>query len=70
MLVFNSAIALQYVNHRINGVLYCISGTRFRTELLKTFTCLRKRGPNSSVQNSSYNNTTTMSELGASTSAF
>ena len=27
----------QYLNHSINGVLYCIVGSRFRTELLKLF---------------------------------
>ena len=26
-----------YLNHSINGVLYCIVGTRFRTELSKIF---------------------------------
>ena len=26
-----------YLNHSINGVLYCIDGTRFRTELSKLF---------------------------------
>ena len=76
VLVFKSVIALQYLNHGINGVLYCISGTRFRTELLKTFTCLQKRqrsrrlhATNSNVLNSSHNNDTAMSELGASASA-
>ena len=28
---------LRYTNHSINAVLYCISGSRFRNELLKTF---------------------------------
>ena len=26
-----------YLNHSINGILYCIVGTRFRNELLKIF---------------------------------
>ena len=26
-----------YLNHSINGILYCIVGSRFRTELLKLF---------------------------------
>ena len=30
-------IILKYLNHAINGVLYCISGSRFRDELLRTF---------------------------------
>ena len=28
---------LRYVNHSINALLYCASGSRFRTELMKTF---------------------------------
>ena len=31
-----------YVNHSINGVLYCIVGTRFRRELFKLF-CRNER---------------------------
>ena len=30
---------LQYLNHTINGVLYCIVGTRFRNELFNTLCC-------------------------------
>ena len=33
-------IIMQYVNHSINGVLYCVVGSKFRTELIKI---LRKR---------------------------
>ena len=29
----------QYLNHGINGVLYCVVGTKFRTELLNVFKC-------------------------------
>ena len=32
-------ILVQYLNHAINAVLYCIVGSRFRTELLKTIKC-------------------------------
>ena len=32
---------LQYLNHSINGVLYCIVGTRFRNELFKALGCRR-----------------------------
>ena len=35
-------ISMQYLNHSINGVLYCIVGTKFREELLKLFQCRRK----------------------------
>ena len=30
---------MQYLNHTINGVLYCIVGTRFRNELLQVVCC-------------------------------
>ena len=32
----------QYLNHSINGILYCIVGSRFRSELLKIL-CRKKR---------------------------
>ena len=35
-------ISMQYLNHSINGVLYCIVGTKFREELLSIFKCHRK----------------------------
>ena len=34
---------LQYLNHSINGVLYCITGSRFRQELKNLFSCNRSR---------------------------
>ena len=34
---------LGYTNHGINGVLYCIVGSRFRNELKKVFCCVAKR---------------------------
>ena len=39
-----------YLNHSINGVLYCIVGTRFRTELSKIF--CRQNSVNSLTKNS------------------
>ena len=42
----------QYLNHNINGVLYCIVGSRFRNELLKLF-CRKKRPSDRSVTNMS-----------------
>ena len=39
-----------YLNHSINGVLYCIVGTRFRTELSKIF--CRQNSVNSVTKNS------------------
>ena len=32
---------MQYLNHSINGVLYCIVGTRFRNELFNALCCGR-----------------------------
>ena len=37
----------QYLNHSINGVLYCIVGSRFRNELLKLFCQEEKSGDTS-----------------------
>ena len=34
--------SMQYLNHSINGVLYCIVGTKFREEMIKLFKCGRK----------------------------
>ena len=45
----------QYLNHSINGVLYCIVGSRFRKELLKIF--CRKKRPEVGSSSSSINNT-------------
>ena len=36
-IVYAIILIMRYVNHSINAVLYCISGTRFRNELMKTF---------------------------------
>ena len=38
----------QYLNHSINGVLYCIVGSKFRNELLKLI-CGRKRSDDTSA---------------------
>ena len=40
-LYFIFMISMQYLNHSINGVLYCLVGTKFREELLKLFKCHR-----------------------------
>ena len=39
---------LGYLNHGINGVLYCIVGSRFRNELKKVFCCSTKRAQSTS----------------------
>ena len=44
----------QYLNHSINGVLYCIVGSRFRNELLKLF-CQKKRPDETSASHSGNN---------------
>ena len=41
-LYFVFMISMQYLNHSINGVLYCIVGTKFREELLNLSKCHRK----------------------------
>ena len=33
---------MQYVNHCINGVLYCIVGSKFRRELFKILPCCKR----------------------------
>ena len=43
----------QYLNHSINGLLYCIAGTRFRKELLKIF-CRKQRAESVSTSRSIY----------------
>ena len=48
----------QYLNHSIKGVLYCILGTRFRTELLKIF-CRKDKRENASMENSNSNTNNT-----------
>ena len=45
----------QYLNHSINGVLYCIVGSRFRQELLKIF--CRKQRPEGMFGSCSVNGT-------------
>ena len=49
-------IFTQYLNHSINGVLYCIVGSRFRNELLKLLFC-RKETPDAMSLSHSVNNT-------------
>ena len=37
--IFDIAHVLQNLNHGINGILYCVAGSRFRNELKKMFFC-------------------------------
>ena len=38
-LIFKSVLPVQYLNHGINGILYCVIGSRFRNELMNLFRC-------------------------------
>ena len=61
-LVFGVVILLQYLNHSINAVLYCISGSRFRHELMKVFGCYTlKRRPISLIVTNSISSMATNS---------
>ena len=52
----------QYLNHSINGVLYCIVGSRFRKELLKIL--CRKERPDESSASCSVTNTSVVTISG------
>ena len=41
----------QYLNHSINGIVYCIVGSRFRSELLKLF-CQKEKSNDTSASHS------------------
>ena len=38
-LIFKICLVFQYTNHGINGILYCVIGSRFRNELRNLFRC-------------------------------
>ena len=42
-LFYGVTVILQYLNHSINGVLYCITGSRFRQELIGLFNVCGKK---------------------------
>ena len=44
VIVYGITVILVYLNHSINGVLYSISGSRFRHELIQLFVCWGTRG--------------------------
>ena len=46
-LIHDVLLVLQYINHGINGFLYCASGTRFRNEMKNTLSCSSKNRPTS-----------------------
>ena len=59
-------ISMQYSNHAINGILYCIFGEKFRNEFLKIMFCCRKetRQNISISMNLEYTDTTTANPVG------
>ena len=79
--ILQAAIVLiRYVNHSINAVLYCASGSRFRAELMRTFPfrlCSKRGGGSVSapyrlsrsgtMSTSVISSTTTVAESGSST---
>ena len=58
IMVYGVTVLLQYLNHSINTVLYCISGTRFRHELMKVFGCYTERRSASSTATNSMSRAT------------
>ena len=51
-MVYGVTVILQYLNHSINGLLYCITGSRFRQELRGLFSyCFTKRTMTSNTIN-------------------
>ena len=57
--VYGVTVILQYLNHSTNEVLYCISGSRFRQELMDLLNCCGTRRNvtrNATNTNSSYIN--------------
>ena len=57
---------IQYLNHSINGILYCIFGEKFRNELRKVLQSCRKKRVSDDCSNSMSsvtNDTTTTNPL-------
>ena len=54
IMVYGVTVILQYLNHSINGVLYCITGSRFRHELMKLFCCQGNETNRSSMYSMSH----------------
>ena len=53
VMVYGTVILLQYLNHSVNAVLYCITGSRFRHELMKVFGCYKLKRSTSSMPTNS-----------------
>ena len=61
IMVYGITVILQYLNHSINGVLYCITGSRFRHELMKIFCCYGNETNQSTVYSMSHVSTSSVS---------
>ena len=65
--MYSVIVLLFYSNHSINGVLYCIVGTRFRQELVNALCCRRStKTPNTRLVNQSRKRLTTSSTIDSS----
>ena len=65
--MYSLVVLLFYSNHSINGVLYCIVGTRFRQELVKALCCRRSTtAPNTRLTNQSRKRHMTSSTIDSS----
>ena len=63
-LSYNICQKLFFTNNSINFFLYCISGPKFRNDLLSLFRCNTKRGKNrSESSDSSYNQSTQFTDI-------
>ena len=65
ILVFVATSTLEYLNHGMNCLLYCISGSRFRNELKKTLGCRKKpmNQPSGNTRSTSVLNSTSLTNL-------
>ena len=59
--VYGATVILVYLNHSINGVLYSISGSRFRHELMDLFHCRKRKRTGFSNTSISHISSTTAS---------
>ena len=60
IIVYGITVILQYLNHSINGVLYCITGSKFRHELTMIFCCHRNDTNRSTVYSMSHMSTSSV----------
>ena len=63
-LLYGITVILQYLNHSINGVLYCITGSRFRQELIGLFNVCGTKTSSATNTNTSCVNSIAMAMSG------